>query len=158
MKIYTLAIVPLFLMSATSTQAPTPTPAQYAEIDRKLTNEVVDNTVKTIKHIETKGDTKCTKRGASGEIGCFQFLPATYKNLSKKHFGQVKGFSLEVEQQLVKLEVIDLIEKKKLTPDKVFLYWNSGQYKRCSKGINKHNVPYDSCRYVADAMKYFRGL
>ena len=158
MKLYSLILIPLVLMSATSTKAPELTPAQQIELDRKMTNETVQKTVKTIKHIETKNDTKCTKRGESGEIGCYQFLPSTYNSLSKKHFKEVKGFTLENEQKLVELEVIDLIEKKKLTPDKVFLYWNSGQYKRCSRGINKYNVPYDSCAYVDKAMTYFKGL
>lgn len=145
-------------MSATSTQAPELTPANKVELDRRMTNETVQKTVKTIKHIETKNNTKCIKRGASGEIGCYQFLPSTYNNLSKKHFKEVKGFTLEVEQKLVELEVIDLIEKKKLTPDKVFLYWNSGQYKRCSKGVNKYGVRYDSCTYVVNSMRYFKSL
>lgn len=158
MKIYTIALLPLFLMTATSTEAPTLTPAQVIELDQRITNEKIDKVMGAIKYNETKNDTKCLKRGRDGELGCYQILPSTWKHLTKKHLGQVKGFSVELEKQVVKMEITELVEIKKLEPIKIFKFWNSGNLNPCKKGINPNGTPYDSCAYVRDAMKVYKGL
>lgn len=142
-------------MTATSTEAPTLTPAQVIELDQRMTNERVDKVMNTIKYIETKNDTKCLKRGRDGEYGCFQILPSTWNTLTKKHLGQVKGFSAELERKVVKMEITELVEIKKLEPAKIFKLWNSGNLSPCRKGINKNGTPYDSCAYVDSAMKVY---
>lgn len=145
-------------MTATSTEAPTMTPAQIIELDQRMTNETVDKVMGTIKYIETKDDTKCLKRGQDGEYGCFQILPSTWNHLTKKHLGQVKGFSVELERKVVKMEILELVEQKKLEPAKIFKLWNSGNLNPCSKGVNKNGVKYDSCAYVKQAMSVFNGF
>lgn len=145
-------------MTATSTEAPTLTPAQLIELDQRMTNETIDKTMQTIKYIETKNDTKCLKRGRDGEYGCFQILPSTWNHLTKKHLGQVKGFSVELEKKVVKMEITELVEIKKLEPAKIFKLWNSGNLNPCKKGVNKNGTPYDSCGYVNHAMEVYRRL
>jgi len=130
----------------------------YIYLDERMTNEKVNKIADTIKYIETKKDTKCTRRGRDGEYGCFQILPSTWNGLSKKHLGQVKGFSLELERPVVEMEIKDMLTLQKLEPKQIFKKWNSGNLKPCKKGVNKKGTPYDSCKYVEDAMAFYNKI
>ena len=98
--------------------------------------------------IETQGSVDClTTRGASGEIGCHQFIPSTWKAYSLEIFGSVK----EQTHENTKHVVIEKIEKwlqEGKTPRQIFLIWNQGNSGPCSKGVNSHGVRYDSCSYA----------
>lgn len=162
-KIYTFALLPIiFMMTATSTVAPIMSPQDLVQLDEKTTNEKIDRTVDkiadTIKYKETKKDIKCTKRGLDGEYGCFQILPSTWNNLTKKHLGEVKGFTLELERPVVEMEIKELITMKKLEPKQIFKVWNSGNLKPCSRGYNKNGNYYDSCQYVQEAMAFYNKI
>jgi len=146
----------MLLLSSTSTVQ---MPATLPTIEEKpvTIEKQVENIAKTIKYKETKNDTKCTKRGKDGEYGCFQIMPGTWKNLTKKHLGKVKGFSLELERPIVEMEIKSLLLQE-MTPKQIFKVWNSGNTRPCSKGINKNGTPYDSCKYVREAMELYTKL
>lgn len=164
--IYSIAILPLLLLSSTST---TPTVALMPAVTEVIatttqatsTVSTIDIEVKkiadTIKYKESRNDTKCTKRGRDGEYGCFQIMPGTWRNLTKKHLGQVKGFSVELERPVVEKEIKELLLQN-LKPKQIFKKWNSGNTGPCSKGINKNGTPYDSCAYINEAMRYYSKL
>ena len=112
--------------------------------------------VETIKEKESRGN--CNAKGASGEIGCFQIMPNTYRALTKKHLGEVKGYSTSTAEFVVYKEIYEL-KSKNITPKQIFQIWNQGTYtKPCIKGVNKFGVKYDSCQYVKDAMKIYAGM
>ncbi len=98
-----------------------------------------------IKTVETGG--KFHLKGGSGERGAYQILPSTWKALSKKHLGTSTAMTVNLEEKVVLQEIIWLLEKG-YTPKQIALIWNSGQSKKCSRGVNRHGVKYDSCAYV----------
>ena len=106
-----------------------------------------------IKYVETKGN--CNLRGADGEIGCWQIMPSTWKALTKKHLGEVKGYSTTTEEFIVYKEIQSL---GNLKPQQVFLRWNAGGATKCSRGITKAGVPFDSCAYVKKVMEKYGNL
>lgn len=109
-----------------------------------------------IKQKETRGN--CNAVGKDGERGCYQTMTATYRALTKKHLGEVKGFSTTT-QELVVYKEIEELRLKNIPVNKIFLYWNSGSYTRpCKSGYNSNNVYYDSCQYVKDSMKIYNSL
>ncbi len=99
-----------------------------------------------IKDVESQG--RCGRPGLSGERGCYQIMPGTWKGLSKKHLGQVKAMTVELEEKVVLAEMLELTLKE-IPMDRVALMWNAGpKAKKCSKGVNSHGVPYNSCTYI----------
>lgn len=147
MNIILLSLL-LSIPSATTTSPVTDTMLQTIEAERRAM---------AIKYIETKDDTSCIHRGASGEYGCFQIMPSTLKGLAKKHHIEVKSFTYEVQKTLVIAEMKSQIIKG-IKPEQTFKLWNSGNLKPCSKGVNRYGVKYDSCRYIKDAMNIYNSL
>jgi hypothetical protein len=40
--------------------------------------------------------------------------------------------------------------------DDIARIWNQGNAGNCVRGINKHNVPYDSCKYERQVMAIYQ--
>lgn len=109
-----------------------------------------------IKQKETRGN--CNLVGKDGEVGCYQTMMGTYKALTKKHLGEVKGFSTTTQELVVYKEVEEL-RLKNIPVNKIMLYWNSGSYNRpCKKGYNKNHTYFNSCAYVKEAMEIYNKL
>lgn len=90
----------------------------------------------------------CNAKGASGERGCFQFMPTTYKAYIKKYLGTTTlPMTFENEYNLM-VTVNTLYLEKGYTPYQVALLHNQGHMGKCSKGINKYGVKFDSCSYA----------
>lgn len=112
--------------------------------------------VETIKQKETRG--RCNAKGGSGEFSCWQIMPPTWRSLTKKHLGEVKGYSTTTAELVVYKEIQDL-QLKKLTPKQIFQIWNQGTYKKpCVRGVNSWGVRYDSCQYVKESMAIYNKL
>lgn len=73
-------------------------------------------------------------------------MPNTWKHHSKLVYGTVKEMTPEREFYVV-VTLIDRWLQEGLTEAQVALKWNSGQTSRCSSGVNRHGVKYDSCAY-----------
>lgn len=118
-----------------------------------------DETIKiaeVIKQKETRGN--CNAKGASGEIGCMQYLPSTWNSLTKKYYGEVKGYSTTTED-FITYKQIEELQLKNIPINKIFQYHNQGTYtKPCIRGVNKWGVKYDSCAYVKDAMRIYESI
>jgi hypothetical protein len=54
------------------------------------------------------------------------------------------------------LTIQEMLQHK--TPEQIALQWNAGNAKKCSKGINKLGVPYNSCEYVEKTIRNFNQL
>ncbi len=117
------------------------------------------NLAKAIRQTETGGskDPYNTK-GASGEFGGYQFMPATYKALAKQHLGDENAEpTVENQNRIAYMEIKRLKDAGK-TPAEIASYWNSGRtnaYKQDSKGKNSLGVSYDVPAYVAKVSKNY---
>jgi hypothetical protein len=109
----------------------------------------------TIKIIETRGNYQV--KGASGEIGAYQFMPSTYKRLSQIHFGTTTPMTDQNQDRLAYLEIKSLIIKGYSERD-VFATWNQGNRGQCKSGINKYGVKYDSCAYIQKGLNQYSKL
>jgi hypothetical protein len=85
-------------------------------------------------------------RGASGENGRMQFMPATWKMWSKDIAGKVLPFT-EGNEYYVAVMKIDGWLKTGYSEADITLIWNQGHAGPCRAGVNRHNVPFDSCAY-----------
>lgn len=89
----------------------------------------------------------CHRTGASGEQGCFQFLPSTWETYSTETLGYVAELNEENEARVVVGKIQRWLDEGR-TPREIFLLWNQGHAGPCRKGINRHGVAYDSCAYA----------
>ncbi len=100
----------------------------------------------SIKYNETQGH--CEKPGLSGEKGCYQFLKATWKNYQKIFMGTTTLPITEANEDKVMVAMAKKLLDQGKTPADIALFHNSGHFGKCSSGINKWGVKYDSCAYV----------
>jgi len=107
--------------------------------------------VETINHLETRGSTDCTARGASGESGCLQIMPGTWRMWSTVVYGEVVEMT-PVRERYVVTKIISSWVKEGLSNDRIFLRYNAGGATQCSSGTNSHGVDYNSCHYVETGM------
>lgn len=98
-----------------------------------------------IVEVETRG--KCHLGGKSGEKGCFQFMPSTWKHWSTRFFGHVADMTPENEYAVALYKIQKHIDEG-YSDTQIALIWNQGHAGECTKGTNKHGVKFDSCAYV----------
>lgn len=120
------------------------------------------NLAKAIRRAETGSSTDpYNARGASGEIGGYQFMPDTWKNLSKKHLGDENApLSVENQNKVAYMEIKSLKDQG-YTPAQIASIWNSGQadtYKTGGVGVNAQGVEYNVPKYVSTVSNYYREL
>lgn len=132
-------------------QAPTATDDEPALHTPPATSTLASDITKTIAILETGGTLDCSKTGLSGEKGCHQFLPSTWKLYSTEVYGKV------VEQTPAAGEYVTLVKVQGwiddgFSPRQIFLIWNQGNAGQCKAGINWLGVPYDSCAYAQKAL------
>lgn len=98
---------------------------------------------------ETGGDPNCEDlKGLSGEITCMQFMPKTYAGYSKETVGRHIPPTKTNAMYVSALKIEKWIREGKSDRD-IMLMWNAGtNAKKCSKGVNKYKVKYNSCAYV----------
>lgn len=89
--------------------------------------------------------------GASGEGGCFQFMPNTWAAWSNKVFGYVAPMS-RVNEEYVALHKIQHHLDQGYSDRQVALIWNQGNASPCKSGTNKYGVEYNSCAYASKVL------
>lgn len=98
--------------------------------------------------MESRGD--CGTAGASGEYGCFQFMPDTWKGVSREITGQVLNQSPLNEEYVAVKKIQKLIDEGK-TEKEIALIWNGSlggtEQPVEKKGTNRHGVKYDTKAY-----------
>lgn len=110
----------------------------------ELTKEYAEIFANTISELETNGN--CNMKGKSGEIGCHQFMPSTWKAYSKEVFGEIKDQTKESSHTVV-VEKIYKWKQQGYSDKDILLTWNQGNKGPCKTGTNKYGVKYDSCAY-----------
>lgn len=115
--------------------------------------------VRTLKRVETSDNENCENiRGLSGEIGCLQYLPSTYRQYSIQVLGYVAPMTKTNVEYISTVKVQQMIDRG-LTLKQIALKHNAGENAtECSRGWNKHKVFYDSCAYVEKAINYYNQL
>jgi hypothetical protein len=98
-----------------------------------------------IKKVESGGDYNA--RGASGESGAYQFMPATWKQWAGEFLGDSNAPQTPQNQDRVALARIEGWLAEGRTPEQIALLWNSGSTTP-RKGVNSYGVPYDSGAYA----------
>lgn len=104
---------------------------------------------KAISNHESSG-CKNTK-GASGETGCFQFMPSTWQAVSIEMTGSVLTQLPNNEKYVASLKIQSLLDKGR-TPRDIALIWNgslAGSEKPIEKkGRNKKGILYNTTAYA----------
>jgi len=99
---------------------------------------------------------QCTP-GQSGEYGCFQILPGTWRAYSIDVAGKVLPQTEANERYIVEGKIDEWLADG-ITPRGIFLTWNQGSATGwgggtdCYAGTNKWGVHYDSCDYAHRAL------
>jgi len=87
------------------------------------------------------------RKGKSGEDGCFQFLPDTWELFSKEIIGYLAPFT-PVNEEYVAINKIEKWLQEGYNAKQIALLWNQGSIKKCSSGVNRYGVEFNSCEYV----------
>ena len=88
----------------------------------------------------------CKARGKSGEGGCYQFLDGTWAYWSRHVFGQVEPMT-PINEEYVALHKIQLHLNQGHDEASIARIWNQGNAGPCIRGVNRHQVAFDSCAY-----------
>lgn len=97
----------------------------------------------------------CERKGASGEGGCWQFMPSTWKLFTKEVYGEYRAMT-PVRERYVVTKIVEGWVDEGLTPAQIALRWNAGGATHCSRGTNKFGVEYDSCAHVSKVLAYLK--
>lgn len=96
--------------------------------------------------------------GESGEYGCYQYLPSTWRAYSTEVHGAVLPQTEANEREVTEAMIAKWIDAGK-SDRWIFLMWNQGNgdgwgpgTKDCYAGVNDKGVAYDSCDYAARAL------
>lgn len=158
-----LILLSLFIpwSKAGSTQTVVPAPEATAEDEEPAlhtppaTSTLASDITKTIAILETGGTLDCSQKGLSGERGCHQYLPSTWRSYSIDVYGSVVEQTPEAAEHVTLVKVQGWLDDG-LTPRQIFLIWNQGHPGQCKAGVNKYGVPYDSCAYADKALAKLR--
>lgn len=104
--------------------------------------------------VETGG--QCEARGKSGEVGCLQFLPATWRRWSTEVLGYVPEMS-QVNELYVAGRMIDAWLSQGLSNEQVATMWNSGGTTHRS-GINRYGIAYDTRAYARSVLATLKSI
>ena len=110
---------------------------------------------RAMRTIESGGNPNA--KGASGENGAYQFMPATWKAWAKQHLGDENASMTPENQNFVAYQQVKGWKDQGLTPDQILSKWNSGGTDYAGKvGVNKMGVKYDVPAYVTRGMTEFQ--
>lgn len=74
-------------------------------------------------------------------------MRSTWNSYSLDVFGEVREQTFSNEKEIVEAKVLAWLEEG-YTARQIFLIWNQGNPGPCIKGVNRHDVAYDSCAYA----------
>ena len=97
----------------------------------------------------------CDVRGKTGEYGCFQFMPGTWRYWSQHVLGYIADQS-PVNEYYVAVHKIQYHLNQGHDEGNILLIWNQGNAGACKRGVNASGVAYDSCSYRANGLALLR--
>ena len=121
------------------------------------TTTLAESITRTIAIKETGGTLDCSRTGLSGEKGCHQFLPSTWRGYSIEVYGSVVTQTPEAAEYVTLTKVQRWLDAGK-TPRQIFLIWNQGNDGKCKSGYNWLGVYYDSCAYADEALSILQSV
>lgn len=139
--------------------------SELEEPPQPTEEELLDIRVTNVVHAIYGAEGRCDfLHGGSGEYGCYQYLPDTWRSYSTIVAGGVIP-QTEENEVIVTRGMVRMWLTDGRSPRWIFLMWNQGSgdgwgpgTKDCYAGVNKHGVPYDSCDYAERATKIFNAL
>jgi len=126
-------------------------------------NKDVLNLTKAIKLSETgEGDTYSAK-GASGEVGAYQFMPSTWANYAGKYLGDSNALLSVENQNKVAYSFVNEKKNQGYSPAQIASMWNAGEgkpnaYKENWVGVNAQGVSFDTPTYVKTVSEHYQNL
>ena len=113
--------------------------------------------LKTIRIIESGGD--YTIKGATGEKGAYQFMPATWKSYCLLFFNEILDINNPLNQDKVAKLKVSLFIEKGYSNTEIASVWNCGsRYWKGKIGINKKGTRYDVPRHVYKFIKIYEKI
>lgn len=147
-----LIFLPLKVISQTSTNLQT-----EDKIEESQKEKVIDYAIaieQAIVLAESNGKPNCGDMpGLSGEKGCHQFMPRTWKSYAREFFGYVPEQTPDNATKVARFKIRQWLDQG-YSEEEIFLTWNQGNKSKCKAGINPLGVPFDSCAYVAKCKRY----
>lgn len=119
---------------------------------------------KSIRQAETGGSSDpYNQKGASGEFGAYQFMPATYKSYAQKYLGSADAPPTVENQNKIAYSFVKEKKDAGYNPAQIASMWNAGEakpdaYKENYKGVNNQGVAYDTPAYAAKVSAYYKKL
>lgn len=108
--------------------------------------------VRAIRTVESGGNYQA--KGASGEFGAYQFMPATWKQWAGEFLGNPNAEMSKENQNQVAYKKVESLAKAGHSPDQIASIWNSGQPDYEGKvGTNQFGVAYNVPEYVKKVMQ-----
>jgi len=105
---------------------------------------------RAMKQVESGGDYQA--RGASGEFGAYQYMPATWKNYAGKYLGNSGADISPQNQDKVAYSFVEEKAKQGATPAQIVSMWNAGEGRpnayQNNVGVNSQGVRYDTPAHV----------
>lgn len=98
-----------------------------------------------IKKVESNGNYNA--KGASGENGAYQFMPATWAGWAKQYLGNANAPMTPANQDKVANAKIQSLLDQGYNAQQIALIWNGGT-PVVKKGVNSKGVAYDSGSYA----------
>lgn len=159
----TLILSLLFIFTLTSAYCP-PISRTDIEVHVRLYNELKSfekKVLKTkkimavIKHIESRDN--YFKRGGSGEIGAYQFMPKTWLKLCNRYAKHYLKPTKKNQDFIAYNYIMDLVDKK-FNVSQIGSVWNSG-YPNCTKiGFTKTGIPFNVPAYRAGFVHLYKTI
>lgn len=82
-------------------------------------------------------------------------MPSTWRHHSTLVYGEVREMTPEREWYVV-TTLFDKWLREGMNEAQIALRWNAGGASKCSSGVNKYGVRYDSCAYVQGVLAMLR--
>lgn len=108
-----------------------------------------------IKQVESGGNYNA--KGASGEGGAYQFMPATWRQWAGQYLGSPNAPQTpENQDRVAEAKISDLL-RQGYDAREIALIWNGGE-PTVKRGVNKYGVRYDSGAYAEKVLGQLKSL
>lgn len=127
------------------------------EIEIKEKQEYIKAIIKTFSYQETRGNH--TLKGASGETGEFQIMPATWKGFCRIYTKKWVAPTQKAQKVMLCVVISDWVSKG-FTIEQIAAKWNSGDHENWHHkiGVNRFGVPYNVPAYVKKFVRAFQNI
>lgn len=82
-------------------------------------------------------------------------MPTTWSDHVTRVYGEWKPRDSYARERYVVTTIVSEWVQEGYTAAQIGLMWNAGERAtKCSSGINRHGVPFDSCKHVNKVLAY----